>query len=143
MAYTKIHAIKATVDKAIEYICNPDKNSTCHVFYFLLQATSVLLFSVFLPLLALNMSIAGLLCLHSSSYLNLYIISSNYGSQIPQNLDARSRFMIDERQLGLLFWNAFRLFRKAALFSVFISEKVASSFWSFTFFSTYSSDCFS
>ena len=26
MAYTKIHAIKATVDKAIEYICNPDKN---------------------------------------------------------------------------------------------------------------------
>ena len=24
MAYTKIHAIKATVDKAIEYICNPD-----------------------------------------------------------------------------------------------------------------------
>ena len=24
-AYTKIHAIKATVDKAIEYICNPDK----------------------------------------------------------------------------------------------------------------------
>ena len=25
MAYTKIHAIKATVDKAIEYICNPDK----------------------------------------------------------------------------------------------------------------------
>ena len=25
MAYTKIHAIKATVDTAIEYICNPDK----------------------------------------------------------------------------------------------------------------------
>ena len=25
MAYTKIHAIKATVDKAIEYICNPEK----------------------------------------------------------------------------------------------------------------------
>ena len=25
MAYTKIHAIKATVDKAIEYICNPDR----------------------------------------------------------------------------------------------------------------------
>ena len=25
MAYTKIHAIKATVDKAIDYICNPDK----------------------------------------------------------------------------------------------------------------------
>ena len=25
MAYTIIHAIKATVDKAIEYICNPDK----------------------------------------------------------------------------------------------------------------------
>lgn len=25
MAYTKIHAIKATVDKTIEYICNPDK----------------------------------------------------------------------------------------------------------------------
>ena len=25
MAYTNIHAIKATVDKAIEYICNPDK----------------------------------------------------------------------------------------------------------------------
>ena len=25
MAYTKIHAIKATIDKAIEYICNPDK----------------------------------------------------------------------------------------------------------------------
>ena len=25
MAYTKIHDIKATVDKAIEYICNPDK----------------------------------------------------------------------------------------------------------------------
>lgn len=25
MAYTKIHAIKATVDKAIAYICNPDK----------------------------------------------------------------------------------------------------------------------
>ena len=25
MSYTKIHAIKATVDKAIDYICNPDK----------------------------------------------------------------------------------------------------------------------
>ena len=25
MAYTQIHAIKATVDKAIDYICNPDK----------------------------------------------------------------------------------------------------------------------
>ena len=25
MAYTKIHAIKATVDKAIDYICSPDK----------------------------------------------------------------------------------------------------------------------
>ena len=25
MAYTKIHAIKATVDKAINYICNPEK----------------------------------------------------------------------------------------------------------------------
>ena len=25
MAYAKIHAIKATVDKAIDYICNPDK----------------------------------------------------------------------------------------------------------------------
>ena len=25
MAYTKIHAIKTTVDKAIDYICNPDK----------------------------------------------------------------------------------------------------------------------
>lgn len=25
MAYTKIHAIKATVDKTIDYICNPDK----------------------------------------------------------------------------------------------------------------------
>ena len=25
MAYTKIHAIKATADKAIDYICNPDK----------------------------------------------------------------------------------------------------------------------
>ncbi len=25
MAYTKIHAIKATVDKSIDYICNPDK----------------------------------------------------------------------------------------------------------------------
>ena len=25
MAYTKIHAIKATVDKAIAYICNPEK----------------------------------------------------------------------------------------------------------------------
>ena len=25
MAYTKIHAIKATVDKAIDYICNPNK----------------------------------------------------------------------------------------------------------------------
>ena len=25
MAYTKIHAIKATVNKAINYICNPDK----------------------------------------------------------------------------------------------------------------------
>ena len=25
MAVTKIHGIKATVDKAIEYICNPDK----------------------------------------------------------------------------------------------------------------------
>ena len=25
MAYTKNHAIKATVNKAIEYICNPDK----------------------------------------------------------------------------------------------------------------------
>ena len=24
MTYTKIHAIKATVDKTIEYICNPD-----------------------------------------------------------------------------------------------------------------------
>jgi len=36
--------------------------------------------------------------------------------------------MIDERKLGLLFWNTFRLSKKAALFSVFISEKVASSF---------------
>ena len=25
MAYTKIHAIKTTVDKSINYICNPDK----------------------------------------------------------------------------------------------------------------------
>ena len=25
MAYTKIHAIKATVDKAIDYSCNPNK----------------------------------------------------------------------------------------------------------------------
>ena len=25
MAYTKIHAIKATVNKAIDYICNPEK----------------------------------------------------------------------------------------------------------------------
>ncbi len=25
MAYTRIHAIKATVDKSVEYICNPDK----------------------------------------------------------------------------------------------------------------------
>ena len=25
MAYAKIHAIKATVDKAIDYICNPEK----------------------------------------------------------------------------------------------------------------------
>lgn len=25
MAVTKIHAIKATIDKAIDYICNPDK----------------------------------------------------------------------------------------------------------------------
>ena len=25
MAYTKIHAIQATVDKAINYICNPEK----------------------------------------------------------------------------------------------------------------------
>ena len=25
MAYTKIHAIKTTVDKSITYICNPDK----------------------------------------------------------------------------------------------------------------------
>ena len=25
MAVTKIHGIKTTVDKAIEYICNPDK----------------------------------------------------------------------------------------------------------------------
>ena len=25
MAYTKIHAITATVDKAVAYICNPDK----------------------------------------------------------------------------------------------------------------------
>ena len=25
MAYTKIHAVKTTVDKAIDYICNPDK----------------------------------------------------------------------------------------------------------------------
>ena len=25
MAYTRIHAIKATVDKSIAYICNPDK----------------------------------------------------------------------------------------------------------------------
>ncbi len=25
MAYTKIHAIKATIDKAIDYICNPEK----------------------------------------------------------------------------------------------------------------------
>lgn len=27
MAYTKIHAIKATVDKAIDYICNPEKTN--------------------------------------------------------------------------------------------------------------------
>ncbi len=25
MAYTEIHPIKSTLDKAIEYICNPDK----------------------------------------------------------------------------------------------------------------------
>ena len=25
MAYTKIHAMKATIDKAIDYICNPEK----------------------------------------------------------------------------------------------------------------------
>ena len=25
MAYTKIHAITATIDKAVAYICNPDK----------------------------------------------------------------------------------------------------------------------
>ena len=25
MAYTRIHAIKATVDRSIAYICNPDK----------------------------------------------------------------------------------------------------------------------
>ena len=25
MAYTRIHAIRATVDKSIAYICNPDK----------------------------------------------------------------------------------------------------------------------
>ena len=51
-----------------------------------------------------------------------------YVYQMLQNLDASSRFMIDERKLGLLFWNTFRLSKKAALFSVFISEKVASSF---------------
>lgn len=25
MAYTKIHAIKATINKVVAYICNPDK----------------------------------------------------------------------------------------------------------------------
>ena len=32
MAYTKIHAIKATVDKAIDYICNPDKTDEKSLF---------------------------------------------------------------------------------------------------------------
>ena len=32
MAYTKIHAIKATVDKAIEYICNPTKPTNRSMF---------------------------------------------------------------------------------------------------------------
>ena len=33
MAYTKIHAIKATVDKAIDYICNPDKRMNKSMFH--------------------------------------------------------------------------------------------------------------
>ena len=49
---------------ALDFFLN-DSLANCPVFYyFLLQATSVLLFGVFLPLLALNMSTAGLLCLH-------------------------------------------------------------------------------
>ena len=27
MAYTKIHAIKTTIDKSVNYICNPDKTN--------------------------------------------------------------------------------------------------------------------
>ena len=33
MSYTKIHAIKATVDKAIDYICNPDKTDEKMMLY--------------------------------------------------------------------------------------------------------------
>ena len=63
-----------------------------------------------------------------SSIFRAIITFPIYVYQMLQNLDASSRFMIDERKLGLLFWNTFRLSKKAALFSVFISEKVASSF---------------
>lgn len=35
MAYTKIHAIKATVDKAIDYICNPEKTDEKNVRFLL------------------------------------------------------------------------------------------------------------
>lgn len=50
---------------ALKSLVQHQKYLNCPVFYyFLLQATSVLLFGVFLPLPALNMSTAGLLCLH-------------------------------------------------------------------------------
>ena len=41
MAYTKIHAIKATVDKAIEYICNPDITSFLRMSFFVVNANPV------------------------------------------------------------------------------------------------------
>ena len=34
MAITKIHAITATVDKSIAYICNPDKTCNQRLLYF-------------------------------------------------------------------------------------------------------------
>lgn len=47
-----------------------------------------------------------------SSIFRAIITFPIYVYQMLQNLDASSRFMIDERKLGLLFWNTFRLSKK-------------------------------
>ena len=55
MAYTKIHAIKATIDKAIEYICNPDKKPTNRSMFRLMRVRPKLRRST----LSIRLTIAG------------------------------------------------------------------------------------